>query len=175
MFTFDTIVAIATPIGEGAIGMIRLSGEKAIHISNRLFLEKDLTQVKSHTLHYGHLVRPDNGKIIDEIMIAVMHAPKTFTREDVVEIHCHGGIRVIQSVLNLILEQDGVRLAEPGEFTKRAFLNGRIDLSQAEAVIDLIRSKTDAASEVALNQLEGKLSEKVRALRQKNTGYTSSH
>lgn len=167
MFTFDTIVAIATPIGEGAIGMIRLSGEKAIHISNRLFLEKDLTQVKSHTLHYGHLVRPDNGKIIDEIMIAVMHAPKTFTREDVVEIHCHGGIRVIQSVLNLILEQDGVRLAEPGEFTKRAFLNGRIDLSQAEAVIDLIRSKTDAASEVALNQLEGKLSEKVRALRQK--------
>lgn len=167
MFTFDTIVAIATPIEEGAIGMIRLSGEKAIHISNRLFLEKDLTQVKSHTLHYGHLVRPDNGKIIDEIMIAVMHAPKTFTREDVVEIHCHGGIRVIQSVLNLILEQDGVRLAEPGEFTKRAFLNGRIDLSQAEAVIDLIRSKTDAASEVALNQLEGKLSEKVRALRQK--------
>lgn len=165
MLNFDTIAAIATPIGEGAIGIVRLSGPRAIEIANQLFQEKDLTKAKSHMLYYGHIYAPKTRTLIDEVMLVVMRAPKTFTREDVVEIQCHGGIRSVQRVLDTVLET-GARLAEPGEFTKRAFLNGRIDLSQAEGVIDVIRAKTDLAADVALGQLEGKLSKKVRELRQ---------
>lgn len=165
MYTFDTIAAIATPIGEGAIGIVRVSGPESIKIANKMFEEKDLTKVQSHMLYYGHIYAPKTGMLIDEVMLVVMQGPKTFTREDVVEIQCHGGIRSIQRILEVILEE-GARMAEPGEFTKRAFLNGRIDLSQAEAVIDIIRAKTDLAADVALGQLEGKLSKKVWALRQ---------
>ncbi|NEW65427.1 tRNA uridine-5-carboxymethylaminomethyl(34) synthesis GTPase MnmE [Carnobacteriaceae bacterium zg-84] len=165
MFEFDTIAAISTALGEGAIGIVRLSGEKAIDIANTLFKEKDLTKVPSHTIHYGHIQHPTSLQQIDEVMVSVMKAPKTFTKEDVVEINCHGGIVVVNKVLQTVLEQ-GARLAEPGEFTKRAFLNGRIDLSQAEAVMDLIRAKTDTSMSVALKQVDGHLSSLIRQLRQ---------
>ncbi|GAB2537034.1 tRNA uridine-5-carboxymethylaminomethyl(34) synthesis GTPase MnmE [Gracilibacillus alcaliphilus] len=162
----DTIAAISTPIGEGAIAIVRLSGEEALAISNQLFVGKDLTQVDSHTIHYGKMADPSSGEMIEEVMVTVMRAPKTFTKEDVVEINCHGGLASVNRLLEHVLSQ-GARLAEPGEFTKRAFLNGRIDLSQAEAVMDLIRAKTDKAMNVALKQLDGKLSKLVQDLRQK--------
>ncbi|PEJ58683.1 MULTISPECIES: tRNA uridine-5-carboxymethylaminomethyl(34) synthesis GTPase MnmE [unclassified Bacillus (in: firmicutes)] len=162
---FDTITAISTPKGEGAIAIVRLSGDEAVQIANKLFKEKDLNIVDSHTIHYGHLVDPTSGNTVEEVMVSVLRAPKTFTREDVVEINCHGGIFSVNKVLELVLSQ-GARLAEPGEFTKRAFLNGRIDLSQAEAVMDLIRSKTDRAMAIAMNQVEGRLSKLVNSLRQ---------
>ena len=162
---FDTITAISTPKGEGAIAIVRLSGDEAVQIANKLFKEKDLNRVDSHTIHYGHLVDPSSGNTVEEVMVSVLRAPKTFTREDVVEINCHGGIFSVNKVLELVLSQ-GARLAEPGEFTKRAFLNGRIDLSQAEAVMDLIRSKTDRAMAIAMNQVEGRLSKLVNGLRQ---------
>ncbi len=165
---FDTIAAISTPMGEGAIAIVRLSGDEAIPIADRLFKSvsaKKLADMASHTIHYGHLVDPKSGQVVEEVMVSIMKGPKTFTKEDVVEINCHGGIvsvnRVLQHVLN-----NGARLAEPGEFTKRAFLNGRIDLSQAEAVMDLIRAKTDRAMNVALGQMEGRLSKLIRSLRQ---------
>jgi tRNA modification GTPase len=164
----DTIAAISTPMGEGAIAIVRLSGDEAIAIADRIFKSpsgKRLKDVPSHTIHYGHIVDPDNGKTVEEVMVSVMRAPKTFTREDVVEINCHGGLVSVNRVLQLVLA-NGARLAEPGEFTKRAFLNGRIDLSQAEAVIDLIRAKTDRAMTVALQQMEGRLSKLIRELRQ---------
>ena len=126
---FDTITAISTPLGEGAIAIVRISGDEAIEIADRIFKGpggKSLLEVKSHTIHYGHLTQPKTGEIIEEVMVSVMKGPKTFTREDVVEINCHGGIVSVNRVLQLILSQ-GARLAEPGEFTKRAFLNGRID------------------------------------------------
>ncbi|MBB3908185.1 tRNA uridine-5-carboxymethylaminomethyl(34) synthesis GTPase MnmE [Anoxybacillus rupiensis] len=165
---FDTIAAISTPMGEGAIAIVRLSGSEAIAIADRLFKgkgKKRLNDVPSHTLHYGHIIDPADGRTVEEVMVAVMRAPKTFTREDVVEINCHGGLVSVHRILQLVLT-NGARLAEPGEFTKRAFLNGRIDLSQAEAVIDLIRAKTDRAMNVALNQMEGRLSKMIRQLRQ---------
>jgi len=162
---FDTITAISTPKGEGAIAIVRLSGDQAVQIANKLFKEKDLNIVDSHTIHYGHLVDPSTETIVEEVMVSVLRAPKTFTREDVVEINCHGGIYSVNKVLELVLSS-GARLAEPGEFTKRAFLNGRIDLSQAEAVMDLIRSKTDRAMAIAMNQVEGRLSKMVSGLRQ---------
>jgi len=162
---FDTITAISTPKGEGAIAIVRLSGDEAVQIANKLFKEKDLNIVDSHTIHYGHLVDPSTETIVEEVMVSVLRAPKTFTREDVVEINCHGGIYSVNKVLELVLSS-GARLAEPGEFTKRAFLNGRIDLSQAEAVMDLIRSKTDRAMAIAMNQVEGRLSKMVNGLRQ---------
>jgi tRNA modification GTPase len=165
---FDTIAAISTPMGEGAIAIVRLSGEEAIFIADKLYQGpqgKKLGNVKSHTIHYGHLIDPRNGETVEEVMISVMKGPKTFTREDVVEINCHGGLVSVNRVLKLVLA-NGARLAEPGEFTKRAFLNGRIDLSQAEAVMDLIRAKTDRAMNVALNQMEGRLSSLIRKLRQ---------
>ncbi|QPA30951.1 tRNA uridine-5-carboxymethylaminomethyl(34) synthesis GTPase MnmE [Thermaerobacillus caldiproteolyticus] len=165
---FDTIAAISTPMGEGAIAIVRLSGEEAISIADRIFKGvggKKLKDVPSHTIHYGHIIDPANGQTVEEVMVTVMRAPKTFTREDVVEINCHGGLVSVNRVLQLILT-NGARLAEPGEFTKRAFLNGRIDLSQAEAVIDLIRAKTDRAMNVALQQMEGRLSKMIRELRQ---------
>ncbi|PJN86533.1 tRNA uridine-5-carboxymethylaminomethyl(34) synthesis GTPase MnmE, partial [Bacillus sp. mrc49] len=165
---FDTITAISTPLGEGAIAIVRISGDEAIEIADRIFKGpggKGLLEVKSHTIHYGHLIQPKTSEIIEEVMVSVMKGPKTFTREDVVEINCHGGIVSVNRVLQLILSQ-GARLAEPGEFTKRAFLNGRIDLSQAEAVMDLIRAKTDKAMNVALGQMEGRLSKLIQNLRQ---------
>ncbi len=164
---FDTIAAISTPPGEGAISIVRLSGEEALPIAAKVFRsgQKNLQTVPSHTIHYGHLIDPDKEQLVDEVMVSVMKAPKTFTREDVVEINCHGGIVVVNQILQLLLRQ-GARLAEPGEFTKRAFLNGRMDLSQAEAVMDLIRAKTDRAMNLALNQLDGNLSQLIRSLRQ---------
>lgn len=164
---FDTIAAISTPPGEGAIGIVRLSGSQAVEIAATVFHSetKDLLQVPTHTIHYGFLKDPRDQKMVDEVMVSVMRAPKTFTKENVVEINCHGGMVVVQQVLQLVL-REGARLAEPGEFTKRAFLNGRIDLSQAEAVMDLIRAKTDKAMDVAMNQLDGNLSHWIRSLRQ---------
>ncbi|WP_338752423.1 tRNA uridine-5-carboxymethylaminomethyl(34) synthesis GTPase MnmE [Bacillus sp. FJAT-52991] len=165
---FDTIAAVSTPMGEGAIAIVRLSGDEAISIADQVFKSpsgKCLKEVDSHTIHYGHLIDPKTGQIVEEVMLSLMKGPKTFTREDVVEINCHGGLVSVNRVLQLVLNQ-GARLAEPGEFTKRAFLNGRIDLSQAEAVMDLIRAKTDRAMNVALNQMEGRLSKLIRKLRQ---------
>ena len=163
---FDTIAAIATPPGEGAIGIVRVSGDQAIQLVDQIYQGKiSLQEVPSHTIHYGLLIDPKTQQQYDEVLVSVMRAPKTFTREDVVEINCHGGFFVTQQVLQLILRQ-GARLAEPGEFTKRAFLHGRIDLSQAEAIMDLIRSKTDQAQQLAIQQLEGRLSHKINELRQ---------
>lgn len=164
---FDTIAAISTPMGEGAIAIVRLSGDEAVQIADRVFQSpsgKKLIEETSHTIHYGHLVDPVSGETVEEVMVSLMKAPKTFTREDVVEVNCHGGIVAVNRVLTLILNE-GARLAEPGEFTKRAFLNGRIDLSQSEAVMDLIRAKTDRAMNVALGQMEGKLSKLIGELR----------
>lgn len=164
----ETIAAISTPMGEGAIAIVRLSGAEALPIAGRLFRSpggKKIEEVPTHTIHYGHIVDPESGEVNEEVMISVMRGPKTFTREDVVEINCHGGIVSVNRVLQLCLK-NGARLAEPGEFTKRAFLNGRIDLSQAEAVMDLIRAKTDRAMNVALGQMEGRLSKLIVRLRQ---------
>lgn len=165
---FDTIAAISTPLGEGAIGIVRISGEDAIPIAEKIFQSpsgKLLTKVPSHTIHYGYIVDPKENRKIEEVMVTVMRKPHTFTKEDVVEINCHGGLLSVNRVLELVLT-NGARLAEPGEFTKRAFLNGRIDLSQAEAIMDLIRAKTDRAMNVALSQLEGRLSKLIKKLRQ---------
>ncbi|MEK4701790.1 tRNA uridine-5-carboxymethylaminomethyl(34) synthesis GTPase MnmE [Solibacillus sp. FSL R7-0668] len=165
---FDTITAISTPMGEGAIAIVRLSGDEAVAIADKIFKSpnnKRLMEVPTHTIHYGHLVDPKTDEVVEEVMLSLMRGPKTFTREDVVEINCHGGIVSVNRVLQLVL-RSGARLAEPGEFTKRAFLNGRIDLSQAEAVMDLIRAKTDRAMNVALNQMDGKLSRLITSLRQ---------
>ncbi|KFL43690.1 tRNA modification GTPase [Lysinibacillus sp. BF-4] len=164
----DTIAAISTPMGEGAIAIVRLSGDKAVEIADRVFRapnNKQLAQQTTHTIHYGHLIEPKTDEVVEEVMLSLMRAPRTFTREDVVEINCHGGLTSVNRVLKLVLT-NGARLAEPGEFTKRAFLNGRIDLSQAEAVMDLIRAKTDRAMNVALNQMDGKLSRLIGDLRQ---------
>ncbi|EMB74185.1 tRNA modification GTPase TrmE [Streptococcus mutans 15VF2] len=160
---FDTITAIATPLGEGAIGIVRISGSKALAIIKKIFKGKNLDDVPSHTINYGHIV--ENGAIIDEVMVSVMRAPKTFTREDVIEINTHGGVTVTNEILQLVL-RSGARMADPGEFTKRAFLNGRVDLAQAEAVMDLIRAKTDKAMAVAVQQLDGSLSNLINNTRQ---------
>lgn len=162
---FDTIAAISTPLGEGGISIVRVSGEDAVAIVNRLFKGKDLEKVPSHTINYGHIVDPATGQVIDEVMASVMLAPKTFTKEDIVEINCHGGIVVTNDILQLLLA-NGARMADPGEFTKRAFVNGRIDLTQAESVMDIIRAKTDKARQVAVKQLSGGLLTEIRALRQ---------
>lgn len=161
----DTITAISTPVGEGAIAIVRLSGPKAVEIASNLFSGKNLIEVDSHTIHYGKIIDPETNMIAEEVMVSVMRAPRTFTREDIVEINCHGGIVAVNRVLEIVLNQ-GARLAEPGEFTKRAFLNGRIDLSQAEAVMDLIRAKSDKAMSVALHQMDGRLSNLIQKLRQ---------
>jgi len=166
MMDMDTIAAVATPMGEGGVAIIRVSGTDSIDVVDKIFRGKNkLSTVDSHTIHYGFLMDPQSGERVEEVLVSVMRAPRTFTREDVVEVNCHGGIVSVQRVLELILA-NGARLAEPGEFTKRAFLNGRIDLSQAEAVIDLIRAKTDRAMKVALAQVEGRLSREIRELRQ---------
>ena len=162
---FDTITAIATPLGEGAIGIVRISGTEAVAIANRIFQGKNLETVDSHSLNYGHILDPDKDEILDEVMVGVMRAPRTFTREDVIEINTHGGIAVTNEILQLILRQ-GARMAEPGEFTKRAFLNGRVDLTQAEAIMDIIRAKTDKAMNIAVKQLDGSLKDLIDNTRQ---------
>ncbi|HHB3424446.1 TPA: tRNA uridine-5-carboxymethylaminomethyl(34) synthesis GTPase MnmE [Staphylococcus aureus] len=162
----DTITSISTPMGEGAIGIVRLSGPQAVEIADKLYKGKHLlNDVPSHTINYGYIIDPESKEVIEEVMVSVLRAPKTFTREDIIEINCHGGILTINRVLELTMTY-GARMAEPGEFTKRAFLNGRIDLSQAEAVMDFIRSKTDRASKVAMNQIEGRLSDLIKKQRQ---------
>ena len=158
----ETICAIATSQGVGAIAIIRVSGDNAINIVNKIFKGKDLTKVKSHTINYGHIM--DKDQEIDEVLVSVMKAPKTFTAEDTVEINTHGGISPTNKTLELLLE-NGCRLAEPGEFTKRAFLNGRIDLLEAEAVMDMINSKTEKQRKMAINQIGGKVSDLINSLR----------
>jgi len=162
---FDTIAAISTPLGEGAIGIVRLSGTDSFAIAKKIFKGKDLSKVASHTLNYGHIVDPDKNEILDEVMVGAMRSPKTFTREDIIEINTHGGIAVTNEILQLVI-REGARLAEPGEFTKRAFLNGRVDLTQAEAVMDIIRAKTDKAMNIAVKQLDGSLSDLINNTRQ---------
>jgi tRNA modification GTPase len=162
----DTIAAIATASGEGSIAIIRVSGQNAINIVERIFKSKiPLSQVNTHTIHYGHIFDAAMSLNIEEVLVSVMMAPRSFTAENVVEINCHGGTVAAQKILSLLLKE-GVRLADPGEFTKRAFLNGRIDLSQAEAVIDLIRAKSDRAFKIAYKQSSGSLSLQIKALRQ---------
>ncbi|GIO69303.1 MAG TPA: tRNA uridine-5-carboxymethylaminomethyl(34) synthesis GTPase MnmE [Paenibacillus cookii] len=161
----DTIAAISTAVGEAGIAVIRVSGPDSIAEVDNIFRSKTkLTEAESHTVHYGHIVDPELGERVEEVLVTVMRAPRSFTTEDVVEISTHGGVISVKRVMDLLLQQD-IRLAEPGEFTKRAFLNGRIDLSQAEAVIDLIRSKSDRAFSVALKQVEGQLSDQIQKLR----------
>lgn len=160
----DTIVAISTALGVGAISIIRISGNKAISIANSIFSGKDLNKVSTHTINYGFI--KENDEIIDEVLITVMRAPRTYTTEDIVEINCHGGITSTNKVLEVIL-QHGARLAEPGEFTKRAFLNGRIDLTKSEAVMDLLESKTETARKLAINGLQGKTAALVDNFRDK--------
>ncbi|MDU2088586.1 MAG: tRNA uridine-5-carboxymethylaminomethyl(34) synthesis GTPase MnmE [Staphylococcus epidermidis] len=163
---FDTITSISTPMGEGAIGIVRLSGPQAIEIGDILYKgKKKLSEVETHTINYGHIIDPETNETVEEVMVSVLRTPKTFTREDIIEINCHGGILTINRILELTMTY-GARMAEPGEYTKRAFLNGRIDLSQAEAVMDFIRSKTDRASKVAMNQIEGRLSDLIKKQRQ---------
>lgn len=160
----DTIVAISTSLGVGAISIIRVSGKDSIKIVNSIFKGKNLNKVDSHTINYGHII--DNNEIIDEVLVSIMKAPKTFTMEDVVEINCHGGIATTNRVLELLLTK-GCRLAEPGEFTKRAFLNGRIDLLEAEAVMDIINAKTEKSRSTAINKLNGSVSKKINELKNK--------
>lgn len=162
---YDTIAAIATPIGEGGISIIRVSGENALEIVNKIFRGANLNKVASHTIHYGHIIDYANKDVVDEVLVTVMLAPKTFTRENTVEVSCHGGLLVTQKILQLILD-NGARMATPGEFTKRAFINGRIDLTQAESIMDIIEAKTDRARQVAMKQLEGGLLFEIRKLRQ---------
>ena len=159
----DTIAAISTTLGVGAISIIRVSGSDAIKIVNSIFKGKDLEKVESHTIYYGHIKDGDN--LLDEVLVSVMKSPKTFTTEDIVEINCHGGIATTNKVLEAVLK-NGARLAEPGEFTKRAFLNGRIDLSQAESTMDLINAKTESKRKAALNGLDGYVSKLIKNLRQ---------
>lgn len=173
----DTIAAIATALSDSGIGIIRISGEAAITVADSVFRTKKgnrkLTEVKSHTIHYGYIIDNDlmedenNWKqsVIDEVMVAVMRAPRSYTMEDTVEINCHGGVLVMQKILETVIKA-GARIAEPGEFTKRAFLNGRIDLSKAEAVIDVIHSRNEMAYQSSMNQLKGNLSEEIKRLRE---------
>ncbi len=163
----DTISGISTPLGEGGIGIVRISGEDALKVAERITQLKaniSFSSILSHTIHYGFIAEPKTGEKIDEILMLYMKGPRSFTGEDVVELHCHGGLIPVRSIYELTI-QYGARPAEPGEFTKRAFLNGRIDLAQAEAVIDLIRAKTEAGSRAALTQLQGMLSTKIKGMR----------
>ncbi|HHX00396.1 MAG TPA: tRNA uridine-5-carboxymethylaminomethyl(34) synthesis GTPase MnmE [Acholeplasmataceae bacterium] len=159
----DTIAAISTAFGKGALSIVRMSGSEAIEIANKVFRGKNLKKVKSHTVHYGHIIN-ENKEIIDEVLVTVFKAPKTFTREDVVEISCHGGIFVTNKILELLLSS-GARLAEPGEFTKRAFMNGRIDLTQAEAVSDLIEARTQSSLKMANMGLRGDIRKLIESFR----------
>ena len=162
----DTIAAIATPPGEGGIGIIRISGEKSKKILEKIFKSASGCEIVSRKMTYGHIVEPESENIIDEVLAVYMKGPKTYTAEDTVEINCHGGIIPLRKTLEVVLSC-GARMAEPGEFTKRAFLNGRLDLSQAEAVIDVINARTDKSFDVAMQQLEGKFSERIKRIRKK--------
>lgn len=162
----DTIAAIATAVGEASISVIRVSGPEAVEEVSRIFKGKiALNEADSHTVHYGFIIDPQTGEKVEEVLVTIMRAPRSFTMEDVIEISSHGGVVAVRRVMDILLQQR-IRIAEPGEFTKRAFLNGRIDLSQAEGVIDLIRSKSDRAFSVALKQVEGKLSRQIKPLQQ---------
>lgn len=168
-YSDDTIAAISTPVGQGGIGIVRLSGPDAVAIAERIFRSKNnerLSDAPSHRMLYGHIVDPDDEHLVDEVLLAVMHAPNSYTREDVVEINCHGSMLSVRQILELALRQ-GVRIADPGEFTKRAFLHGRIDLSQAEAVLDIINAKTEESMRIAGEQLRGGLTERLSAIREK--------
>lgn len=162
----DTIAAIATPPGEGGIGIIRISGENAQNVLTKIFVPANPSSIENRKMSYGTIVDPSSGQVIDEVLSVYMKGPKTYTVEDVVEINCHGGMVPLRRTLELVLKY-GARMAEPGEFTKRAFLNGRLDLSQAEAVIDVIKAKTDKTFDVAMNQLEGNFSKKIKEIRKK--------
>jgi tRNA modification GTPase len=180
----DTIVAISTPIGEGGIGIVRLSGRESLVLADKIFLSKNgkkPSKFKTYTVHYGHIAEKIHGrtkaqehkstskkerKIVDEVLLTVMRAPKSYTKEDIVEINCHSGIAPLKKILDLCLV-NGARLAEPGEFTKRAFLNGRIDILQAEAVLDVIKAKTELSLRAALNNMEGLFSRKINEIRKK--------
>lgn len=165
----DTIAAISTPPGEGGIGIIRLSGQRALPIVEALFTASrahSLLTASNFSLQHGHITHPETHKTLDEVLVSVMRSPHSYTREDVVEINCHGGMLALQQILDAVLFQ-GARLSAPGEFTKRAFLNGRIDLSQAESVIDVIRARTDAGLQLAVQQLRGKLSTQIRQVRER--------
>jgi len=169
----DTIVAISTPVGDGGIGIVRLSGKDSLSIADRIFRLKNgkvPSKLKSYTTHYGHIV--DNNSVIDEVILTIMRGPKSYTKEDIVEINCHGGILPLKNVLGLVLSC-GARPAQPGEFTKRAFLNGRIDLAQAESVLDVIQAKTEVSLRAAMGQLEGGLSRAVREIRNRLLDITS--
>ena len=157
----DTIAAISTALGVGAISIIRVSGDDSIKIVNKIF-DRNIMDVPSHTIHYGHII--DNNEIIDEVLVSIMRTPKTFTTENIVEINCHGGISTTNKVLELVL-RNGARMALPGEFTKRAFLNGRIDLIEAESVMNLINSKTESSRKMAINGLNGRVSSMISNLR----------
>ncbi|MEL6636045.1 MAG: tRNA uridine-5-carboxymethylaminomethyl(34) synthesis GTPase MnmE [Bacteroidota bacterium] len=167
----DTIVALATPPGVGAIGVIRLSGREAIAISDRLFRGKDLSQQASHTVHFGSIQRPD-GSLVDEVLVSLFVAPRSYTRENVVEISCHGSPYILQQLIELCIEE-GARMAQPGEFTLRAFLNGQLDLSQAEAVADLIASNSESAHRIALRQMRGGVSQEIAKLREELINFAS--
>ena len=163
----DTIAAVATAMASSGIGIIRISGQDAVQIADQVFCSKGkkaLKDCESHTIHYGWII--DHGGVVDEVLVMLMKAPNSYTREDTVEIDCHGGVLVMQKILETVIRH-GARPAEPGEFTKRAFLNGRMDLTQAEAVIDLINSKNDFAWKSAVHQLQGVVLEKIRSLREK--------
>ena len=163
----DTIAGVSTAVGNSGISIIRLSGPSAFEITDSLFKgKKTVQEQKSHTLQYGKILSPETGEILDEVLLSKMAAPKTYTREDVVELNCHGGYTITSTILSLLYKQ-GARPAEPGEFTKRAFLNGRIDLAQAEAVMDIIQARTDKGSKVAVKQLEGSLSHRLDEIREK--------
>ncbi|OPX85717.1 MAG: tRNA modification GTPase MnmE [Pelotomaculum sp. PtaB.Bin117] len=167
----DTIAAISTPLGEGGIGIVRISGPEALKVSGKIFKSKraGLEEIKSHRMIYGHVCDRLTGEVVDEALFCYMKAPHSYTREDIVEINCHGGMVPLRKTLELVLAE-GVRLAEAGEFSKRAFLNGRLDLAQAESVIDLIRSKTEAGLKLAVSQLKGDLSKKIREIQDKILG-----
>lgn len=168
MFSEDTIAAISTPPGYSGIGIVRMSGAESIRIAEEVFRpnrSRKLTETLSHRIIYGHLIHPTDGQVIDEVLLSVMKSPHTFTREDMVEINCHGGPVALRRTLEVLLDA-GARLAQPGEFTKRAFLNGRIDLAQAEAVLDIINSLTEEGNRAAIEQLGGGLSERMEAMRQ---------
>lgn len=166
MFYEDTIAAIATASVNGGVSIIRISGENAVKVADSCLKlkNKTLAEVKSHTIHYGYVV-DEEGQKIDEVLVLLMRTPNSYTREDVVEIQCHGGAFVCQTILDLILKKEGVRIAEPGEFTKRAFLNGRLDLSQAQSVMDIIKARTDASLRMAAGHLQGKFSDEIKAMR----------
>ena len=168
MFKSETIVAISTAMSNSGIGIVRVSGEKSIEIVKKIFSpykkEKDIEKVSSHTVHYGNIT--DKDRIIDEVLVVIMKAPNTYTREDVVEIDCHGGVLITKKIFELLLKS-GARCAEPGEFTKRAFLNGRIDLSQAEAVTDIINAKNNLALDASISQLKGNISNIIKKMRMK--------